>query len=205
MNELPYFYFIVLSEPQIWPYYAEIPYAAWPDETMDYNSNGNCEYVCDRRWSYLDVMNWGTHEDLLVCNAKMFDENEWAERTRLLAEQNLNDGNDLLAGSHIARLLIYLRENIPTVYRKEGNAIISSFRCDSPVISASVAGLFARRLQSNMVWDAQSGQIINASELRVRYLSGFPIEASMKITDEVQSLFGKAEVKYKGQAYLLKN
>jgi hypothetical protein len=150
MNELPYFYFVVISEPQKWPYYAEIPYSAWPDETMYYNSNGNCTHVCDREWSYLDVMNWDTHENLIVCNAKMFDD-EFAHRTRELAEQNLDDSDELLATGHIARLVLYWLENIPGEYRKEGNVVIGSFRCNAPELSASVADLFMRRLKSDKV------------------------------------------------------
>lgn len=199
MNELIYFCFIVLSGPQKWPYYAEIPYAAWPDETMYYNSNGNCRYVCDREWSYLDVMNWNTYENLIVCDAKMFDD-QFVQKTRGFAEQNVSDGDDLLANSHVARLFLYWLENIPREYRKEGNVVIGSFRCNTPALSASVADLFVRRLKSDKVWDAQSGRIMSSAELRLRYLDDFPIESSIKIADVVQQLFNKAEVKYQGLA-----
>jgi hypothetical protein len=199
MNELPYFYFIVLSEPQKWPYYVEIPYAAWPDEGMYYNSNGDCEHVFDRDWSYLDVMNWDTHENLIVCKADMFDD-QAAQKTRKLAEQSSLDGDDLLANSHVARLFLHWLDNIPVEYRKGGNAVIGSFRCITPSLSASVADLFARRLQSDTIWDAQSAQILSAKELRLRYLMNFPIESSVKIATEVQQWFSKAEVKYQGLA-----
>lgn len=195
MNEQPYFYFVVLSKPQVWPYYAEVPYTAWPDETMYYNSNGNCRHVFDRDWSYLDVMNWDTHEDLIVCNAKMFDDHSM-HKTRELIEQNISDGDDLLANSHVARLLLHWLENIPAAYREEGNAVIGSFRCNTPSLSASVADLFMRRLKSNMVWDAQAPQIIHSAELHLQYLKGFPVESSRRIADEVQQLFDIAEIKH---------
>jgi hypothetical protein len=199
MNELPYFYFVIIGEPQKWPYYAEIPYSAWPDETINYNSNGNCMYVYDREWSYLDVMNWETHENLIVCNAKMFD-GEFVQRTRELVKQNLNDGDDLLANSHVAKLLLFLLEDIPDKYRKAGNVIVGSFRCSTTEITALVADLFMRRLQSNFVWDAQSAQLFNSSELRTRHLNSSPLEISIKLANEVQKLFSRAEVKYQGQA-----
>ncbi len=195
MNKLPYFHFIVLSKPQKWPYYAEIPYAAWPDEAMYYNSNGDCEHVFDRSWSYLDVMNWATHENLIVCNAKMFDSRS-AQKTRQLAEQASADGDDLLANSHVAWLFLHLLENIPGEYRKEGHVVVSSFRCNTPSLSASVADLFMRRLESDQAWDAQSAQILSSAELRSRYLNDFPIATSIKVADEVQHLFSQAEVKY---------
>jgi hypothetical protein len=195
MNEQPYFYFIVLSEPQEWPYYAEIPYVAWPDEAMSYNSNGNCEHVFDRDWSYLDVMNWDTHENLIVCNAKMFA-GPFIQKTRELIEQDISDGDDLLANNHVARLFLYWLENIPAEYRNEGNVVVGSFRCSMPNLSASVAGLFLNRLKSDQVWDAQSTQIIDSRQLHLRYLKDFPIEASHKLADDVRHLFDKAEVKY---------
>ncbi len=197
MNELPYFYFIVLSHPQPWPYYAEIPYAAWPDEAMYYNSNGNCEHVFDRGWSYLDVMHWDTHENLIICNAKMFD-NQSVQKTRQFAEKNLGYGEDMLANIHVARLFLYLLENIPGEYRQEGNVVVSSFRCSVPSLSASVADLFMRRLKSDQVWDAQSTQMMSPAQLRLRYLNDFPMEASKRTADEVQRLFSKAEIKYQG-------
>lgn len=30
---------MVVADAQPWPYYAKVPYAAWPDEEMYYNSN----------------------------------------------------------------------------------------------------------------------------------------------------------------------
>jgi hypothetical protein len=199
MNEQPYFYFIVLSEPQAWPYYLEIPYAAWPDESMSYNSNGNCEHLFDRNWSYLDVMNWDTHENLIVCNAKMFAD-LFKHKTRELIEQNISDGDDLLANSHVARLFLYWLENIPAEYRTEGNVVVGSFRCKNPSLTASVTDLFIRRLRSDGVWDAQSTQTIDVAQVHLRYLKDFPIEASHKLADEVQQLFDKAEVKYQSTA-----
>jgi hypothetical protein len=199
MNELPYFYFIVPADPQPWPYFAEIPYAAWPDEAMDYNSDGNCEHVVDRNWSYLDVMNWETHENLLVCNAKILY-GESGAKMRLLSEQNLGWGDDLLSLSHPARLVLYLLDNLPAEYRKEGNAVISSFRCATPVLTAAVACLFMRRFQSKVVWDAQSAQAISDSELSARYLNDFPMGASIQLADEAARLFGEAEAKYQGRA-----
>lgn len=199
MNELPYFYFIVLSKPQEWPYYAEIPYTAWPDERMYYNSNGDCRHVFDRDWSYLDVMNWNTHENLIVCNAKMFAD-PLAQKTRELIEHNLADGDDLLANSHVARLFQYWLENIPAEYRNEGNVVVGSFRCRMPSLSASVADLFMRRLNSTQVWDAQSSQMIDPAQLHPRYLKDFPIEPSHRLADEVYQLFNQAEVKYQSLA-----
>jgi hypothetical protein len=198
MNELPYFYFIVLAEPQAWPYYAEIPYAAWPDESMSYNSNGTCRQPYDREWLYLDVMNWETHENIVVCDASSFD-SERADATRALIENNLNDGDDLLANSHVARLLLHLLNAIPAEYRTRGNVIISSFRCNKPAITAAIADLFMRRLQAQTAWDAQTGQTIDASKLHALYLKGFPIEASQKIADEVRHWFAEAESKHQAQ------
>jgi len=199
MNEQLYFYFIVLSEPEAWPYFAEVPYTAWPEAALSYNSNGNCEHVFDRHWSYLDVMNWDTHENLIVCNAKMFAD-PFTQKTRELIEQNISTGDDLLATSHVARLFLYWLENIPVEYRNEGNVVIGSFRCKNPSLTASVADLFMKRLKSDQVWDAQSTQIIDSAQLQLRYLKDFPVEASHKLADEVQQLFGKAEVKYQNSA-----
>ncbi|MBI5944306.1 MAG: hypothetical protein HY864_08050 [Chloroflexi bacterium] len=195
MNELPYFYFVVLSKPKSWPYFAEIPYAAWPDEALSYNSNGNCEHVFDRNWSYLDVMNWETHENLIVCNANMFTD-PLIQKTRQLIEKNLSGGDDLLATGHIARLLLYWLENIPAEYRMEGNAIIGSFRCNRPRLSAAAVHLFMKRLRSDQVWDAQSSQVLDSTQLQLGYLTDFPVEPSQKLANEVQQLFSQAEVKY---------
>jgi hypothetical protein len=195
MNEQPYFYFVVLSEPKSWPYFAEIPYAAWPDEFLSYNSNGNCEHVFDRDWSYLDVMNWETHENLIVCNANLFADPS-AQRTRQLIEQNLYDGDDLLANSHVARLFLDWLENLPAEFRIEGNVVIGSFRCPTAQLSAAVTDLFMKRLESDQVWDAQSSQILDSTQLHDQHLKDFPIESSQQFADKVQQLFHQAEVKY---------
>jgi cell division septum initiation protein DivIVA len=41
---------------------------------------------------------------------------------------------------------------------------------------------------------------MSSAELGLRYLNDFPIESSIKIADEVQQLFNKAELKYQGLA-----
>ena len=195
MNELPYFYFVVQATPQSWPYYVEIPYTAWPDEAMYYNSNGTGRQPYDHEWHYLDVMNWETHENIIVCDAKAFDANQ-IEQTRLALQRELEMWTDeeLFSLSHVYRLLWYLSENLPHKYCKFGNVIVSSFRCPRPRLVAVVARLFMRRLQSNVAWDAQTNNVINLNQLVNLYLQDFPLEASDKLADEAQQVFAEGEI-----------
>jgi hypothetical protein len=194
MNELPYFYFVVMAAPQLWPYYVEIPYAAWPDEAMYYNSNGTCQQPYDRAWSYLDVMNWETHENIIVCDAKGFSADQ-VEQTRLMLEEELDiwTSDDLLSLTHVYRLLLHLLDAIPREYCEPSNVVVSSFRCAKPQLVAAVARLFMRRLQSNAVWDRQTGNLLTLKQLVDLYLEGFPLEASDSLADEAQQVFSEGE------------
>jgi hypothetical protein len=193
MNEQLYFCFIVVATPQHWPYYVEIPYTAWPDEGMYYNSNGTCKQPYDQEWRYLDVMNWETHENIIVCDAKAFSEGQ-AEQTRLALQQELEIwGNDdsLLSLAHVYRLLSHLQDTIPGEYCNPGNVIISSFRCAHPQLVAAVTRLFMRRLHSDVAWDGQTGNLITLEQLGNLYLGNFPLEASDRLADEAQQVFSE--------------
>jgi hypothetical protein len=192
---MPYFYFVVVADTQPWPYYAEVPYTAWPDEEMYYNSNGDCQQPYDRTWSYLDVMNWETHENIIVCDAKGFSANQ-TEQTRLMLSEELDVwGNDdsLLSLAHVYQLLLYLLDVIPREYCVPGNVIVSSFRCGKPHIAAVVARLFTRRLQSDVIWDGQIESTLTVTQLADRYLCALPVGESDALADEVRRVFSEGE------------
>jgi hypothetical protein len=171
---IPYFYFVVVADTRPWPYYAEVPYTAWPDEKMYYNSNGDCQQPYDRTWSYLDVMNWETHENIIVCDAKGLSVDQ-TEQARLTLRKELNIwGNDdsLLSLAHVYQLLLYLLDAIPSEYCVPGNVIVSSFRCDKPHLAAVVARLFTRRLQSDVIWDGQTESALTPEQLNEQILRG---------------------------------
>jgi hypothetical protein len=192
----PYFYFVIVADMQPWPYYAEVPYAAWPDKEMHYNSNGDCQQPYDRTWSYLDVMNWKTHENMIVNNAKGFSVDR-AEQTRLALRKELNTwGNDdsLLSLKHIYQLLLYLLDAIPREYCMPSNVVVSSFRCDRPALASVVTRLFTRRLQFDVIWDGQTESTLTPEQLTDRYLRAFPIGKSDTLADEVQHVFSEGEM-----------
>jgi hypothetical protein len=195
MNEQPYFCFVVMATPQLWPYYVEIPYTAWPDEGMYYNSNGTCQQPYDREWRYLDVMNWETHENIIVYDAKAFGAGQ-VEQARLALKEELeiwaNDDN-LLSLAHVYRLLSHLLDTIPRECCEPGNVIVSSFRCAQPQLVAAVARLFMRRLQSDVAWDGQTDNFLTLKQLVDLYLEGFPLEASDRLANEAQRVFSEGE------------
>jgi hypothetical protein len=198
MNELPYFCFVVIAVPQLWPYYVEVPYTAWPDEAMYYNSNGDCRRPYDLEWSYLEVMNWATYENIVVWNAAMFDAYR-AGQMRLRLEDEIRWGEEAekepgtLTSAPIARLWLYLLDAIPREYCEPGNVIVSSFRCAKSQLVAAVARLFMRRLQSDVVWDGQTGNLLTLKQLVDLYLEDFPLEASDRLADEAQRVFSEGE------------
>jgi hypothetical protein len=197
MSETPYFYFVVVADTQMWPYYVEIPYTAWPDETMYYNSNGDCQQPYDREWSYLDVMNWETKENLVVSNARGFSTPKIEQERQRLLEEAASWGEEFLTPAPIIRLVLHLSDTIPAEYCKAGNVVIASLQCGRPELSASVVRLFMRRLQSDVVWDGQTNTCFTLQQLTERYLGNFPLKEADRLADKVCSLFSEGEARHR--------
>lgn len=184
------FCFVVVAESQAWPVYAEIPYAAWPDQALQYDSYGDCRAPYERDWSCLSVMNWSTHEVIVVLSAEALN-TEIAQQIelRLVFQHH----GDWVVWTQADLIPLQSLSTVPLEYLQPGNVFIAAFQCDHIEPSALVARLFMRRLHARFVWDGQSGELITQRRLEDNYLKGAPLETGDALTDEVRQVFAEGE------------
>jgi hypothetical protein len=220
VKKLAHLCFVVIAEPQDWPYYPEIPYAAWPDETLEYDSYGDCLAPYDRNWSCLSVNSWSNDEVIVVLKAVAFDP--------VMAQQAefrlvVRHDDDWAVWTQAGYVPLGSFGPVPSEYWRPGNVFIASLRRDRaepPAFAARLvkvlqglfgrrrlraepvalaARLFMRRLGTDLVWDGQSRQVLTQPQLEDRYLRGPRLETSDALTDEVQETFAEGEVWHREQ------
>jgi len=140
-------------------------------------------------------------QDILVWNGRLLNKYrdakvrpELEEAIRTAGEEWISETNFGLTNQPMFKLWLYLLNIIPEEHCQPGNAIVASYRCSRPELSASVARLFLRRLYSDTVWDGQTNNIITTHQLENNYLSNFPMGKSDELSDEAHTLFSEGEL-----------
>jgi hypothetical protein len=138
-------------------------------------------------------MNWETHENIIVCDAKGLVQTDQA-RQALEKELDIWSSDDsLLSLAYVYRLLMHLLDAIPQEHCEPGNVVVSSFRCGGPQLVAVVARLFMQRLQSDIAWDGQTGDLLTLGQLEKLYLEDFALESRDRLANEARRVFSEGE------------
>lgn len=178
MNDTPFFALVVIAKPQPWPYYAEIPYTAWPSSSLDYDSFGNCRPTYSRTWSYLTVVNRATNELLLVLSAE-----RW----------NTPLPNQDLVWTQRDRLPLASLGAIPLLYAVGGNVVIAAPPDTVRARVARVAALFLERLGADRVFDCSLQREISGEQWIATYAGKEERTRSKRSCDDVHAAFRQGE------------
>jgi hypothetical protein len=176
--------FVVCAEPQPWPYYAEIPYAAWPSDTLVYDSYGNCHPCYSRTWSYLTVMHDTADELLLILDAAAWQDAAlqqplWTQRGRL----------SLLSIC-----------TVPRPYCITGNVVIAAPHTTTKLALARTVHLFVERLSAHMIVDLATQQVLPSNMVIATAHDAEDARVSMQSADAVRRSFQRGEAWHKADA-----
>lgn len=178
--------FVVISKPNLWPYSGEVPYAAWPEKTLIYDSWGNDPaWPEGREWSYLSLMNVANRETIIAVDTGMIYPPK--DYNLKLVNGIFASQGELVIWTQLGSLPISTLKIVPE-YRSMGNVCIASFGCSNIEPAALVTRLFMKHLKSELVWDGQANVLRNRQDLEVNYLDGYHLEMVDNITDEIRLL-----------------
>jgi hypothetical protein len=189
MTETQLHRFLVIGGQVEWPYYAEVPFAAWPKPGLYYNSFGDCHVPCDRLWSVLKVDNRETNVTIVVQDAVLLVDTNASRRTRDLAYKFPTDSHEPIQGGQARPAA---SSPIPAKYCQPRYPLIFAQDPAGPRATAIVAELFLRRVAGSAVWDGLYDDLMDRDKLLARYGIGAELAKSIYLADDVRYWFGLA-------------